>query len=147
MGADRRKLPSATDWHQILEQDFARPIKSKQFYYIVWEADAVPIGHSNINKIVFGQEAFVHLHIWQLQHRRSDNAHHYFAKSIAIFFELFQLQKLFCEPYALNPAPNRILSKVGFELIKTYDTTPGWINLHQTVNLWKLNRNQAISRN
>ena len=70
MGADPSKLPSATDWHRILEEDFARPIKSKQFYYIVWEADGVPIGHSNINKIVFGQEAFVHLHIWQLQHRR-----------------------------------------------------------------------------
>ena len=44
------------------------------------------------------------------------------------------------EPYAQNPAPNRILSKVGFELIKTYDTTPGWISLHQTVNLWELSR-------
>ena len=140
MGADPSKLPSVDEWRKAIEVDFARAVESKQLFYVVWYANAVPIGHSNINKIVFGQEAFVHLHIWSLEQRRSGNALLYFTESIRIFFEQFQLQRLYCEPYAYNPAPNKILPQVGFELIKTYDTTPGLINLHQTVNLWKLER-------
>lgn len=29
------------------------------------------------------------------------------------------------ELYALNAAPNKILPKTGFQLVKTYETTPG----------------------
>jgi hypothetical protein len=48
------------------------------------------------------------------------------------------LKKLFCEPYALNPAPNKTLEKIGFEFVKEYITTPGWINFEQPVKLWMM---------
>ena len=52
---------------------------------------------------------------------------------------MFNLLKLFSQPYALNPAPNRTLQKVGFKYLKTYETTPSWINFRQPVTLWLLN--------
>ena len=62
MGVDPAKLPSEEDWLDLLREDFARPPHKRQFYYVVWEADGVPVGHCNINKIEFGEAAFTHLH-------------------------------------------------------------------------------------
>jgi len=50
-----------------------------------------------------------------------------------------------CEPYALNPAPNKILKKVGFTFIKIYETTPGWINFKQKVNQYEFGKEMLSS--
>ena len=146
MGVDPAKLPSAEDWFGLLREDFARPLQERQFHYLLWKADCEPIGHCNINKIAFGASAYMHLHIWNLEHRRTGCATELLGASIRQFFELFELERLFCEPYAKNPAPNRALPKVGFRLVKTYETTPGWITFYQPVNLWELDRENGIAR-
>lgn len=56
------------------------------------------------------------------------------------YFDGFGLKSLFCEPRAANPGPNKTLARLGFTLEKTYDTIPGWINTHQTVNRWRMYR-------
>lgn len=140
MGVNPKKLPDADSWKSLLNQDLSRPLPDKQFYYLIWELDHYPVGHSNINKIIFGQEAYMHLHLWQPQNRQTGHGVDFIRQSINKYFQTFNLQHLFCEPYALNPAPNKILAKVSFELVKTYETTPGWINFHQTVNRWVLSR-------
>jgi len=144
MGANWKKLPSASAWFELLKQDFARPLQQKQFYYLVWLLDGVPVGHCNINKIEFGSSASMHLHIWSGEHRRSGCATKLLQPSIVHFFERFDLQELYCEPYAKNPAPNRALPRAGFQLVKTYETTPGWISFHQTVNRSVLHRDTAL---
>ena len=144
MGVDREKLPSEEEWFQLLEEDFARPLEQRQFYYLIWEADEIPIGHCNVNKIVYGQQAHMHLHIWRPDHRGKGGATQLLKPSITHFFHRFQLNQLFCEPYALNPGPNKTLPKLGFQLIKSYETTPGWITFHQPVNLWELDRQTAL---
>lgn len=144
MGVDPAKLPSQSEWFELLQKDFARPIQKKQFYYLVWEADGVPFGHCNVNKIVFGQSAYMHLHIWTDGNRGRGCATQLLKPSIVHFFERLQLRELFCEPYALNPAPNKTLPKCGFRLSKNYETTPGWIAFHQPVNLWVLDRETPL---
>lgn len=145
MGVDPTKMPSESAWFELLQEDFERPIQQRQFFYLVWEADGVPIGHTNINKIVFGEEAYMHLHIWNEKHRRCGCASQLLKTSITRYFEIFQLRKLFCEPYALNPAPNRTLPKLGFQFVETYETTPGWIAFPQPVNRWVLEREQLAT--
>ena len=144
MGVDPEKLPSASTWFELLAEDFARPIAQRQFYYLVWQAHGVPVGHCNINKIEFGQCAYMHLHIWREEHRRSGCATELLKPSIIQFFVRFELNELFCEPYALNPAPNKALPIAGFRLERTYETTPGWIAFHQPVNRWVLDRETAL---
>jgi RimJ/RimL family protein N-acetyltransferase len=145
MGVDPAKLPSEEDWFELLREDFARPLQQRHFYYVVWEIDGVPVGHCNINKIQFGEAAYMHLHIWTAEYRRVGCATRLLKPSIVHFFKCFQLRQLFCEPYALNLAPNKALPKTGFELVKTYETTPGWITFYQPVNLWVLDRETALS--
>ncbi|MDJ0722153.1 MAG: GNAT family protein [Desulfobacterales bacterium] len=140
MGVDRAKLPAREEWQRIIRDDLERPLETRQFYYLIWEVDGTPIGHSNINKIVFGWDACMHLHIWHAAARRSGHGLQFIRESITRYFERFRLQNILCEPYARNPAPNRILAKIGFEHVRTYATTPGWINFPQTVNRWVLTR-------
>ena len=144
MGADPEKLPKLDDWRRIMLDDLDRSLVHKHFYYLIWELAGCPIGHSNINQIVFGQEAYMHLHLWQPEKRQSGHGTYFIRESIGRYFENFELQNLFCQPYALNPAPNKILAKIGFEFVKQYDTIPGWINFHQTVNRWRLSREQWL---
>jgi RimJ/RimL family protein N-acetyltransferase len=62
--------------------------------------------------------------------------------SLRLYFDKFELKKLFCEPYAKNPAPNKTLERLGFDFIEQYDTTPGWLNFFQTVNRWGMDLNK-----
>jgi [ribosomal protein S5]-alanine N-acetyltransferase len=140
MGVDAVKLPSKQEWLAILNSNFYLPPEQKQFFYIIWLLDDQPVGHSNINKIVFGEEAYLHLHLWQQDKRQKGLGTAFLKRTIPYFFDTFQLKNLFCEPSASNPAPNKALEKLGFDFIRSYDTTPGWINFFQTVNRWCLFR-------
>jgi RimJ/RimL family protein N-acetyltransferase len=145
MGIDPKKLPSESTWRELLQEDFTRPIPQRHFYFRAWVFDGALVGHCNLNKIAYGQSAFLHLHVWNVDNRRDGCATQLLKPSVVHFFERFELRELFCEPYALNPAPNRALPKVGFQLVKPYETTPGWINFHQPVNLWMLARETALN--
>jgi len=136
LGVDSAKLPEFDQWYEILRQDFGRPIEKKKFYYLIWEIAGNPVGHSHINDIVFAKEAFMHLHIWKPGDRKSGSGTIFVRESVKRYFELFDLSRLYCQPNVNNPAPNHTLQKVGFEFLKTYETTPSWINFHQQVNLW-----------
>jgi RimJ/RimL family protein N-acetyltransferase len=107
--------------------------------------DGLPIGHSNINKIVFGEEAFMHLHLWRPDIRQQGMGRNLVMQTLPFFFENYQLKTLYCEPYALNLAPNKTLEKIGFIFVKQYVTTPGWLNFEQPVNLWEMSRARYIS--
>ena len=144
MGVDPEKLPCKDDWRKIILDDLLRSVNKKQFYYLIWELDSFLIGHSNINKIVFGDSAYMHLHLWEAGKRKSGNGTYFIRECIANYFKKFDLKVLYSEPYAFNIAPNKTLATVGFEFEKQYDTTPGWINFHQTVSRWVLSKEKWI---
>ena len=138
MGVDLSKMPKEEEWHQMLSEQIAQSYSEKKSYCIIWLLNNKAIGHSNVNKIIFGQEAYMHLHIWCADKRSKGLGSAFIKMSLPLFFEKLQLKKIFCEPYALNPAPNKTLKKTGFSLVKEYITTPGWINFEQPVKLWEL---------
>jgi RimJ/RimL family protein N-acetyltransferase len=140
MGVDPARLPPADEWIDSIEQNRVLPYNKKSVYYVIWMNNDQPIGHCNINKIKFGEEAYMHLHIWKEEFRKKGIASDLLKKSINDYFKHFQLKRLFCEPAANNPAPNHTLKKLNFTLEQTYDTVPGWINTYQTVNRWVLDK-------
>ncbi len=146
MGVEPGKLPRADAWRRIVLEDLERPLEHRKFYYLLWQIDGAPVGQSNINKIVYGKEAYMHLHLWGQEQRQRGHGTYFIRKSISRYFEKFQLQNLYCEPYALNQAPNKTLPKAGFEFIETYETTPGWINFKQRVNRWVLSREKWLQQ-
>jgi RimJ/RimL family protein N-acetyltransferase len=146
MGVDVEKIPTQEQWFHILSEPLRQEYQEKKSYCTIWEMDGIPIGHCNVNKIIFGQEAFMHLHLWYPDKRTKGTGVQLVKKSLPYFFNNLQLKVLYCEPYALNPAPNKTLPKVGFEFVKEYITIPGYLNFEQKVCLWQMTREQFTDK-
>jgi len=137
MGVTHSLLPTRDAWLRDALADHQLPDPEKDRLYLGWFYQGHQIGHSSVNKIRFGNDAFFHLHMWRFDLRKSGFGLVLSEQSIRIYFDRFQLRTLWCEPYAENPAPNRTLVKLGFEFVKRYRTVPGTINFEQDVNLYR----------
>jgi hypothetical protein len=71
MGVDRLKLPERNKWLDALLADHEKPDGERDRFYLLWIFRGTRVGHSSINKIVLGDEAFIHLHLWNSQLRRA----------------------------------------------------------------------------
>jgi RimJ/RimL family protein N-acetyltransferase len=138
MGVERSKLPARKTWVDRIAADLERDDREKQTFYVSWICDGEPIGHSNINTIKFGDQANMHLHIWKPNLRRRGLGVEFVRRSVDIYFDRFKLEKLICEPWAQNAAPNRCLTKVGFRFVRRYRTVPSPINVELEANRYEL---------
>jgi RimJ/RimL family protein N-acetyltransferase len=132
------RLPARELFEQALLGNLALPYPKKKAYALIWEANGTPIGHSNLNPVTYGDEGYMHLHIWQEANRKKGWGAGLIALSLPWYFKNMKVKKLYCQPYALNPAPNRLLEKSGFTFVKHYTTIPGSFSYEQPVNLWKI---------
>lgn len=82
----------------------------------------------------------MHLHIVEEPQRRSGLGTEFVHLSVAEYFRVLQLKRLFCQPNAFNIAPNRTLQRVGFRYVFTKEMQPGTINFPQPVTRWVLER-------
>ena len=142
MGVDLKKMPGRVGFEQMLKQQVVATYSNKAAYALIWEVDNIPVGHSNINNITFGNEAYMHLHLWKPGLRGKGIGNRLIKMSFPFYFNNFNLECLISEPRAINIAPNRTLEKAGFEFEKTYVTTPGSINYEQEVSRWRMTRSR-----
>ena len=147
MGADIKRMQPRSIFKANLESQLIQNYKEKQNFACIWLDNNIPIGHNNLNNIYFGNHAVMHFHIWNSKKRNSGLGHRLLQLSIPIFFKLFELDKIICEPYALNPAPNKTMKKLGFKFDKKYNTIPGTINFEQEVNRWILKKEELKLKN
>jgi RimJ/RimL family protein N-acetyltransferase len=136
MGADPAKMLSLEDWKSMLGDQLSRSYKDKNSYCIIWLLNNEPVGHSNVNKIRFGTDAFLHLHLWKAELRNKGYGSEFIKLALPYFFQNLQLKTIYSEPFSLNPAPNKTLEKLGFQLEKKYRTTPGVLNFEQPAYRW-----------
>lgn len=140
MGVDLAKQPAHEEVRNMLYGMMATPIPERKSFPIIWEVDGVAVGHNNINAIVPGDHAFMHLHLWRTDLRHRGLGAQLIRMSLPHFFRHYDLQRLYCQPYARNDAPNRALEKAGFTYVKEYVTVPGPMNFEQPVKLWVMER-------
>lgn len=138
LGVSPERLPGRDEWRAFYRTEYGRPIERRRAILVLWELDGKPIGFSTADKIIFGEHAYMHLHILRPDRRRSGYGTLFVKETAKIYFDMLNIQRLYCEPYARNEAPNRTLRKAGFQYIKTYETTPGPLNFRQLVNRWLL---------
>lgn len=98
MGVDVEKLPQREFWDQMLAEQINTPLEQKQSYATIWLVDGQPIGHCNINKIEFGKQAYMHLHIWEEASRRMGIGAALVKMSLPFFFEKFSLHNCIVNP-------------------------------------------------
>jgi RimJ/RimL family protein N-acetyltransferase len=138
MGADISKLPEREAFENRLRSQLTLPYEKKEAYALIWEVNGKPAGHSNLNPVMYDGHGFMHLHLWDNKLRHKGIGTELVRMSLPYFFNNMKLRLLYCEPYALNPAPHKILEKNGFKFVKEYITTPGAITFEQPVKLWEL---------
>lgn len=138
MGADPALLPDSDAFSKMLHHQLTLSNAEKQSYCTIWLMNDKPVGHCNVNKIIFGQEAYMHLHLWESDNRQSGLGAAFVKLSLPYFFDKLQLKILFCEPYALNPAPNKTLERIGFDFVKEYITIPGSFSFEQPTMRWEM---------
>ena len=140
LGADRSKFPSRDEWLRQALADRESPDEHKDRLYVAWIYNGRAVGHSSVNQIKIGEQAYIHLHLWDPTLRKSGLGTEFFRKSVDFYFERLHLKRLFCEPHAENTAPNKLLQRVGFRFVKRHRTAPGLINFEQEANLYELTR-------
>jgi len=140
MGVEPSRLPSRADWLRAALADHERPDADKSRFYVAWLHDGELVGHSSLSHITPGETGLCHLHLWRPVLRRSGRGAAFLAASIDIYFERFGLKTVACQPYAENPAANRVLTKLGFRLVRRYRTVPSDIAFEQDVNRHEIDR-------
>jgi RimJ/RimL family protein N-acetyltransferase len=140
LGVDPTRLPARQQWRKLYEKEFVAPIEQRQSFLVLWELGGRPIGFSTADKIRFGTEAYMHLHVLKPGDRAKGLGTSAVRRSVNLYFDVLKLKRLYCEPNAFNVAPNRTLQKVGFSYLKTHMTVPGPLNYHQAVTRWAVDR-------
>jgi hypothetical protein len=56
MGVDPNRLPQPAAWLERLLPDLP--------FYLGWDCDGVRVGHCNVNQLLYGERAYLHLHLW-----------------------------------------------------------------------------------
>jgi RimJ/RimL family protein N-acetyltransferase len=145
MGVDLSKLPNRENLISMLNSQLNTPIEQKKSFALIWLLNGKAIGHCNVNQIEYNKQAFMHLHLWEQETSQKGLGIQIIKLTIPILFEALKLQHLFCEPYDLNPAPNKTLERIGFTFIKEHVCIPGYLNFEQPVKLWVYNKEDLTS--
>jgi RimJ/RimL family protein N-acetyltransferase len=140
LGVDPTRLPAPERWRQRLCDELATPVGQRAALLVLWELDGEPVGFSSADKIDYGEQAFMHLHVLHSRHRQSGIGTACVRLSADHYFQALALQRVLCEPNAFNVGPNRTLQRAGFQYVKTHRTVPGPLNYHQAVTRWALER-------
>lgn len=140
MMIDKSKLPEREAWLARILADQKNPDEKKARFYLAWIFDNRHVGHCSINDIKIGEDTIIHLHLYDQSLRKSGIGSEFFKRSINFYFDHFNFKKIICEPFYGNPAPNRVLTKMGFTLVRRYKTIPTPISFEQEVNRYEINK-------
>jgi RimJ/RimL family protein N-acetyltransferase len=140
MGVDPTRLPQRAEWRTRLVAALALRVEERPVFPVAWLEDDRCIGFSTADKIIYGEQAHMHLHIIEPDRRAGGLGALCVARTARLYFDRLRLERLFSEPNAFNIAPNRALQKAGFRYVKTHMTVPGPLNYHQAVTRWVIER-------
>jgi RimJ/RimL family protein N-acetyltransferase len=136
LGVDPTRLPTPQAWRARYVAEYGKPVRDRSTLLVIWELDGVAVGFSTSEKIVYGEQAHMHLHVVDPQRRGAGVGSACVRETVELYFDVLALKRLLCEPNAFNAAPNRTLQSAGFSYVKTYKTVPGPLNYHQAVTRW-----------
>ena len=144
LGVDRAALPSRAAWRSDYAADYDLPVEKRGGVALIWELDGRTVGFSSADRIVFGEEAYMHLHKISPELRHKGFGVEFVKESARYYFRTLRLDRLYCEPNAFNTAPHRTLQRAGFRYQFTHEARPGPINFHQTTTRWMMERPHSV---
>src|SRR3954469_13121803 len=70
LGVDPTRFPTAASWRERFHREYALPIEQRNVLLVIWLSDRRPVGFSTSDKIRFGDQANMHLHVTAPEHRQ-----------------------------------------------------------------------------
>ena len=119
MGVAIERMPSPAKMRSDLEIMLSTPQDRAGSFVLAWCVNGQAIGHSSLKDIVPGEFGSIHLHMWRADLRGKGYGPGLFCLAVLDFYRRFNLKGIICEPKADNPAPNRLLQRIGFPLVST----------------------------
>ncbi len=138
MGVDRDLLPERDTWLLDAQADLSLPLERRDTVSLVWLLGDSVVGFSTANRIVVGEQAFMHFHLIDRSNRGRGLGARFVRLSAAHYVTALRLQRLYSEPKALNIAANRTLQSAGFKYEFSHHVPPGPINEPQIASRWVL---------
>jgi len=120
MGLKKANLPEPNAWRMAMISGIIEPPSKPHSGMLIWELDGLAIGMNTLKDMTPKDTGFMHLHMWAKDLRGQGHGRQFFCLAALKFFETFELKHIYCEPSSLNPAPNTMLSSIGFPLVRTY---------------------------
>ena len=146
LGVDLNKLPTEDKIRSSLIEQINIGMEDKSSLSMVAVNGQEAIGQCILVDICKGETGYMHLHLWDKKQRNKGYGLQMVQLSTAYFFEIFDLQKIICEPWSKNPAPHKVLTSAGFILEKEYHTTPGFLCVeNQLVSQYILKKEHQVS--
>lgn len=140
LGVDPTPLPEWGCWMERLRAECALPFRHRSVLPALWTLHNEPFGFSTADKIAFGDQANMHMHIVDPSRLGVGLGAECVRQSAWLYFELLRVQRVFCEPPALNIAANRTLQRAGFKYLATYWAAPGALSFRRPVTRWVAER-------
>src|SRR5450759_2030540 len=144
LGVDRASLLSKEAWRSVYAEDYALAVQARQNFTLIWQLNGETVGFSSADRIVFGGEAFMHLHIVSPEFRHKGLGTAFVRESARQYFRALELERLYCEPNAFNSAPNRTLQRAGFRYLFTHEAQSSPMNFLQVTTRWVMERSESV---
>ena len=106
LGVARGLLPPRGAWNRLYQADYARPIEQREYYSLLWQLDGETVGFSSTDRIEFGAQAWMHLHLTAPTLRGTGLGAQFVALSARRYFEGLAIERMYCAPTAFTAAAN-----------------------------------------
>jgi len=138
LSLDPSKITTRLLQPSALDELVKLPYPQRTNDLLIWELNERAVGMSSLRNIRYEEYGEIHLHMIEPQFRWSGYGHRFFVLSLQEYVRRFSLKIIVCEPSSENPAPNRLLQKLGFTIARTYRATPSDINHEHQVNRYEI---------
>jgi hypothetical protein len=71
LGVDPTRLSTRSGWRERYIGEFSKPVQELSNAPVIWELDGLAVAFSTSDKIVYGEQAHMHLHVVDPQRRSS----------------------------------------------------------------------------
>ena len=72
-----------------------QPPECKKFYYVIWQINEFLLGIQILMILVFGKEAYMHLHLWHADNRNKGDGSYFIKESLGYYFKNLSFKKYF----------------------------------------------------
>ena len=145
MGIAGDRRPSRQKLLDSYQEELEKTPESQSFFSFVWQVDGEEVGYSTLKDIKYGKSGSIHLHMWNSSSRGQGYGGILFCKTVLAFYERFNVETIICEPKADNPMPNKMLGKIGFQLISSREGASSELSAICTLNRFQIDKDTALS--